>query len=161
MSGLGLLVLRLAVTTVVVAHGAHDLFGFWAGPGIGPGRLAFTAARFASIGFEPAALLAVVAGLIQLVAGALVGLGLLTRSASASLVGLIAILTWKVHLPWGFFLNWVGDPGRGHGIELALVEAGALLCLVFTGAGDLSLDGMRARRLEHAVRHRGRPHGRG
>jgi putative oxidoreductase len=159
MSAVGLLALRLVLATVIVAHGAHELFGFWSGPGIGPGGLQFAAARFASMGLEPAVFLAVLAGLIQLIAGGLVAIGILTRSASASLVGLLAIMMWKAHLPWGFFLNWVSDPGRGHGIELSFVLAGGFLCLVFTGAGDFSLDGLRARRADDRVSRRARLRG--
>ena len=159
MSAVGLLALRLVLSTVMVAHGTHELFGLWSGPGIGPGGLQFAAARFASMGFEPAVLLAVLAALIQLVAGGLVGLGLLTRSASASLAGYLLIMMWRAYLPWGFFLNWTSDPGRGQGIEYAFVTVGALLCLVLTGAGELSLDGWRARRSDSQVLRRARLRG--
>ncbi len=156
MSAFGLLALRLVLATAIVAHGAHELFGLWSGPGIGPGGVQFAAARFASMGLEPAVFLAVLAGLIQVIAGGLVGLGWLTRSASASLVGYLLINMWKAYLPWGFFLNWVSDPGRGQGLEYALVTAGGLLCLVFTGAGNFSMDGWRARRSEDPAMRRAR-----
>jgi uncharacterized membrane protein YphA (DoxX/SURF4 family) len=43
-------------------------------------------------------------------------------------------------------MNWTNDPVRGHGIEYDLVLAGALLCLLLAGAGEMSLDGSRLRR---------------
>jgi putative oxidoreductase len=144
MNSFGLCLLRLALAVVLVAHGAHKLFGMWAGPGVGPGGLNNTAAYFQSIDLQPAFLLAVVAGVAQLLGGALIGLGALTRYASALGLMYIGVGMWKAHWKWGLFLNWTIDPGRGHGIEYALVIAGALFCLLFTGPGEFSIDGQRA-----------------
>jgi uncharacterized membrane protein YphA (DoxX/SURF4 family) len=41
-------------------------------------------------------------------------------------------------------MNWTGAADRGHGIEFSLLLVGGLLCLVFAGAGDWSIDGQRA-----------------
>jgi putative oxidoreductase len=145
MTAAGLLILRLGVAVVLVAHGAHQLSGMFGGPGVGPGGLTVTAERFASIGLEPGFLLAVLAGTIQLTAGLLVAAGLLTRWAAIAALVYLGLMIWKAHLPWGFFANWLNVPGRGHGVELALVLTAALLCLMLSGAGDWSLDGRRAR----------------
>ena len=146
MAGLGLLVLRLAVATVLVAHGSHTLFGLWGGPGIGPGGLSSEAVRLANLGLEPGFLIALLTGIIHLAGGALVGAGWLTRWAAAAALGRVLIDVWVLHLASGFFLNWTNDPLRGHGIEYGLVLSGALLCLLFTGAGEYSWDGWRARK---------------
>jgi putative oxidoreductase len=144
MAGLGLVVLRLALSAAFVAHGANELFGAWSGPGVGPGGVHNTATLYTSLGLHPALLLAVVASVIQLVAGAMVGAGLLTRWAAGALVVYLGVGIWKAHLQWGFFLNWTGAPGRGQGIEYSVVLAGALVCLILGGAGRWSIDGQRA-----------------
>lgn len=143
MTGPGLLVLRLALAAVFVAHGAHKLFGMFAGPGIGPGGLDVTAAGFAALGLEPAYLLAVAAGVTQFLAGLLISVGVLTRWAGLSLVVYVLIGIWTEHLKWGFYLNWVGESGRGNGIEYSIVLLGALICLVIAGGGEWSIDGRR------------------
>lgn len=145
MTALGLLALRLALAAVFVAHGLHKLFGLFAGPGIGPGGLDATGAYLASIGLTPGYPLAVLAGLTQLLGGALIGVGLLTRWAAAA-VALYAIVgLWAEHLKWGVFLNWTRAPDLGHGFEYSLVVLGVLAALMLIGAGDASLDGLFSR----------------
>ena len=58
------------------------------------------------------------------------------------------VATWKVHLVNGFFLNWSVVPGQGHGYEFNLALIGALVSLMLTGPGALSVDGQRARSAE-------------
>ena len=71
--------------------------------------------------------------------------------------GYLAISAWKQHAPWGFFLNWVNDPTRGHGMEYAIVLMSALLLFVLAGGGDFSRRrpplaiGGRARRGPRAI----------
>jgi len=159
MAGLGLGVLRLTLAIVFVAHGANILFGVWPGPGIGPGGLAATAAQYAALGLHPEFFLALLSGVTQCLAGALLVVGLLTRAASAALLVYLAIGVWKEHLQWGFFLNWTHVAHQGHGIEYSLTLAGALICLILTGGGDLSIDGNRLR--SRATRAAGRARLRG
>lgn len=145
MGALGLLVLRLFLSAVLVAHGAHALFGAFAGPGVGPGGLTSASAYFAGLGLAPPFALAVTAGVIQFAGGILVGVGYFTR-VSAGLVGLLELVRISVDSArWGFFLNWVLDPTRGHGMEYSLLIIGSLGCLILTGAGEWSLDGLRDR----------------
>ena len=159
MAGLGLVVIRVVLAVVLVAHGSNILFGVWGGPGIGPGGLENTASQYAAFGLHPEFVLAVLAGVTQLVSGLLLGLGFLTRWASLALLAYLGIGVWKEHLQWGFFLNWIGTPGRGHGIEYSLILAGVLLGLMLTGGGDWSIDGRRA--TSHAARAAGRARLRG
>jgi putative oxidoreductase len=157
MPALGLLLLRLAVAIVSSAHGAHTLFGVGgaAESGIGEGGLDAVAARFVSMGL-PGFPLAVVAGLTQFVGGLLILAGYLTRWAATSLSALMMLLAWKSQLPWGFFMNWIGEPGRGHGVEFTFMMVAACLCLAFTGGGDWSLDGRRSRRDSYLAAGRAR-----
>ena len=143
MAGLGLLILRLVLAIVFVAHGTNILFGAWAGPGVGPGGLQFTAEQYKSLGLHPEFVLAVLAGATQLVGGLFIAIGLLTRIASAAVLIYLGIGIWKEHLQWGFFLNWVHAPSLGHGVEYSMMLAAALVCLMFAGGGDWSIDGQR------------------
>lgn len=157
MSTTGLLVLRLALAVVSVAHGAHTFFGTLGGPGsgVGPGGLTQTSSQFAAMGL-PGFPVAVLAGLTQLLGGALLAVGYLTRWAAVTLAGFTAILAWKSQTPWGFFLNWVFEPGRGHGVEYSIVLFAAFVCVALAGGGDWSIDGRRTRRQSYAAAGRAR-----
>jgi putative oxidoreductase len=144
MAGIGLALLRLALAVVFVAHGAHQLFGTLSGPGVGPGGLQNTAAQYAAMQLHPEFLLAVLASVTQLIGGVLIAVGVLTRWAAAALIAYLAIGVWKEHWRWGFFLNWIDAPGRGHGFEYSMVLIAALVCLMLTGGGEWSIDGRRA-----------------
>jgi putative oxidoreductase len=157
MSATGLFVLRIALALVSIAHGAHMLFGTMGGPGsgLGQGGLTASAAQFAAMGL-PGTPLALVVGVAQLAGGLLLAVGYLTRPAALTLAALTAILAWKSQAQWGFFLNWVGDAGRGHGIEYSLVLTAGFVCLALTGGGEYSLEGRRAKRVSHAAAGRAR-----
>jgi putative oxidoreductase len=146
MTGLGLLVLRLALAVVFVAHGAHTLFGVWSTPGIGPGGITSMGAFYASLGIEPGTPLALLAGLVQLVGGLLLAVGYFTRGAGVALGLYIGVGLWRVHAHWGFFLNWLGVGARREGMEYSVVVAAALVCLILGGPGEWSIDGRRAHR---------------
>ena len=124
-------VLRIVVALVFIAHGGQKLFGIWGG-----GGLSGTASGFSQMGIEPAYWLAVLAGIAEFGGGLLLLLGAYTLAA-ASVLGIHMVAAiWLVHLPNGFFL-----PG---GYEFNLTLIGALVCLMLTGAGALSVDGRRA-----------------
>jgi len=157
MQSVGLLVLRLALAAVSIAHGAHILFGTFGGPGsgVGPGGLTQTAAQFNAMSL-PGSAMAILAGVAELVGGILIGAGFLTRWAAFALAAFTAMLSWKSQWPWGFFLNWVGEPGRGHGIEFSIVLIAGLVCLTLTGGGDYSIDGRKTKRQSYAAAGRAR-----
>jgi putative oxidoreductase len=156
MTGLGLLVLRLALAVVCIAHGAHKLFGMFGGAGIGPGGLTNTAAHFTAIGLSPGFLLAVLAGLTQFAGGLLVAAGFLTRWAAMALSVYFLIGIWKEHAPWGFFLNWTQELGRGNGIEYPFLILGGFVCLMLAGGGVWSFVGRRERSAESLAAGRAR-----
>jgi putative oxidoreductase len=156
MAGIGVLVLRMAVAAIFIAHGLHKLFGIGAGPGIGPGGLDQTASQFATVGLAQPFLLAVLVALTQLAGGVLLLAGFLTRWAALALAIDCAIGISIDHGRWGFFLNWISTPGRGHGIEYMVVLLGALIFLLLAGGGEWSLDGLRAHRHARAAAGRAR-----
>ena len=157
MSETGLLLLRLALAVVSIAHGAHMLFGSMGGPGsgVGPGGLTETAAQFTAMGL-PGNAVAVLAGATQFAGGLLLLAGYLTRWAGVTLAALTAILAWKSQAGWGFFLNWVMEPGRGHGVEYSLVLIAGFLCVSLMGGGSFSFDDRRAKRASYAAAGRAR-----
>jgi putative oxidoreductase len=128
-------VLRLAVGAVFVAHGAQKLFGVWGG-----GGLDGTAAFFTQLGLAPAFPLAILVGVTEFAGGLMLILGAFTLYAALALVINMLVAVWKVHFAAGFFLP------SGYEFNIALV--GALVSLMLTGAGALSVDGQRARSAE-------------
>ncbi len=136
MQAWGVTLLRLTVGAVFVAHGLPKLFGpMW---GTSPEG---TVALFALVGLQPAPLLAVTVGIVELCGGTALFLGAFTRLMSALLAIIMAVAIWKVHWTYGFFLNLSLEPGVGHGFEYALVLFAALFCLMLNGPGVLSFDG--------------------
>ena len=148
--------LRMAVAVIFIAHGLHKLFGIGGNPGIGPGGLDQTAGQLTTLGLSPGFLLAVLVGVTQLAAGTLLLAGLLTRWAALALMSYCFIAIWADHGRWGFFLNWIITPGRGHGVEYLVVLIGALTFLLLHGGGELSLDGRRAHHVARAAAGRAR-----
>jgi putative oxidoreductase len=159
MNGLGLMALRLVLAAVFIAHGANKLFGLWAGPGIGVGGPDATAQFFAAVGLEPNFPLAVLAGVIETLGGALLAVGWFTRFVAPLLIVEMAVAIWKVQWPWGFFLNWTGADNRGQGSEMNILLIGALLCLTLTGAGEWSIDGTREKSAQARAAGRARLRG--
>lgn len=159
MVGLGLLVLRLVLAVVFVAHGGNKLFGLFGGPGIGPGGLSSTAAFFGAAGLNPPFVLAVIDGVLELAGGVLLAFGFLTRWVSIALMITSSLLIWKVYAQWGFFMNWMGAPDRGQGMEYSIVLIAVLLCLALSGGGDASIDGVNQRAADRNAAGRARLRG--
>jgi putative oxidoreductase len=123
----GLLLMRLGVGAVLMAHGAQKLFGLFGGGGIEG-----TAADMESMGFEPGRESAIAAGLGESCGGALLALGLATPAAGAAAAGTMAAAA---------AVNW--DNGlftRKGGYELPLLLCLGAAGLGLTGAGTLSVD---------------------
>lgn len=156
MSAAGQLSLRLALAIIFVAHGAHKLFGVWAGAGVGPGGPDGTMAVLAAAGVGSSFALALTVGIVQFAGGLLIGIGALTRWACLALFLYLLVGLWTTHLEWGFFLNWTGAAGVGNGIEYSIALMGGLLSLGLTGPGDWSVDGHRANTAEARAAARAR-----
>jgi putative oxidoreductase len=124
---LGLLLARLAVGVVMLAHGWNHVFG--------GGKIAGTGRWFESLGMRPGWLHAWTASLTELGAGALLLLGLLTPLAGAAVVGVMLVAWVTNHRKNGFFIF---RPGEGYEYVMTLTFVGLMLC--FTGGGAVSLD---------------------
>ncbi len=117
---LGLLVLRLALGAILIAHGYPKLFTQTAG------MIGF----FEKIGFP--AWTVYLAGAVEFFGGILLIGGFLTRLAGLLVAGEMAVAVLKVHLKNGL-------TGQG-GYEFPLLLGCAALALVTVGAGLISLD---------------------
>ena len=110
---------RIVVALLFLEHGAQKLLGFPPG------------------GSHPAlASLSGIAGLMELVGGALVALGLFTRPTAFLLSGLMAFAYFIAHFPKNLFpVNNGGDT--------AILYCFVFIYLVFAGPGPWSLDRLR------------------
>lgn len=138
MSGFGPTLLRLALGTVFIAHGLMKLLP---GPA---GGLQETVASFAALAFRMPSAVAMTLGSVETAGGVLLVLGAYTGWTALALLLTTVSIGARLHVPHGLLLNWSSEPGVEHGYEFDLLLVGALLSLMLTGAGSLSLD--RARR---------------
>lgn len=112
-------VLRILSGLLFLAHGTQKFLSFPVGERAGSGLL------FSGPGAY--------AGLIELVAGALIALGLFTRPAAFIASGTMAVAYFLAHAPHNFFpVNNGGDA--------AILYCFVFLYFVFAGAGPISLD---------------------
>jgi len=125
---LGLLIIRLVVGLSFMAHGAQKLFG-WFG-GYGPKG---TGGWMESMGMKPGVLMAVMAGLMELIGGVLFASGLFTVIGAFLIVATMLGAIVKVHGPNGY---WATANGYEYNLLLIAVAVG----LALIGAGDYSLD---------------------
>lgn len=128
MEDLGLLIIRIIVGLLLMGHGAQKLFG-WFG-GYGPKG---TGGWMESQGIKPGVTMAVLAGLSELIGGALFATGFCTIIGAAliTLVMLMAII--KVHLKNGIWIS-------ANGLEYCLVIIAVVVGVALTGAGQYSFD---------------------
>lgn len=124
---IGLLILRLFLGGMILGHGSQKIFGAFGG--LGPSG---TAPLFEAWGIRPGRPLVILAGLTELIAGAMLVVGLLTPLAAAMVVGAL-IIAVSVRIENGLW------EVRG-GFELPLAYAVIAAVLGFTGPGAISLD---------------------
>lgn len=129
----GVLVMRLVLGVVFIAHGAQKLFGWFGGNGLDG-----TARFFESSGFSPGKPLAFLAGLAEFGGGIALILGLLTSFAGAALVATMAGAT-AVSAAGGNNAFFAMD----NGYEFTLTLTGMALAITLIGAGRLALDNGR------------------
>jgi len=125
----GLLIARVVFGTVMAAHGAQKLFGWFGGYGI-----AGTGGFFESVGFRPGRLLAVAAGLSETAGGLLIAAGLFGPVGPALMLS-VMIVASSLHWNNGLFAT-------ANGVELPLLYGAAAVALALTGHGLYSLDAL-------------------
>lgn len=120
--------IRAALGTIMVAHGAQKLFTFGY-PGV--------VGAMGQMGLPLPQISAALIIAAELGGGLLMLAGLLTRFAAASFAFAMLVAMTQVHLKAGFFLP--------NGYEFTLMLALTSLGLVFTGAGRYSIDALIGR----------------
>ena len=112
-------ILRIVTGLIFLAHGTQKFLGFPVGDMAGAGWALDN--------------LGAVAGIIELIAGALLVIGLFTRIAAFISSGTMAVAYWYAHAPQNFFpVNNAGDA--------AILYCFVFLYLVFAGPGPISVD---------------------
>ena len=134
---LGLLLLRLAIGGVMLAHGLQK-FGLLGGPGL-DGITGF----FGSLGFRPARAWAVLVAVVEAVGGVFLIIGLLTPVAGMLIAADLVVAIVVTH--WPRF--WAQDGG----LEFPLPIAAGALALELIGAGSWSLDALLGIRFTDAL----------
>lgn len=120
-----LLIARLIVGVVFMAHGAQKLFGAFGGPGLtaivqvmGPlGYLVTIGEFFGGLGLV---------------------VGFLSRFSAASIILIMLGAIVTVHAKVGFFMNWAGNQA-GEGFEYHLLAIANLLTIALAGPGRFAL----------------------
>jgi putative oxidoreductase len=115
-------ILRIVAALIFMEHGTQKLLGF-------PPSDRPSPELFSLIGL---------AGLLELVGGALLALGLFTRPVAFILSGEMAFAYWMAHAPRSFF------PVVNDG-DAAILYCFVFLYLAVAGGGAWSLDNLRAR----------------
>jgi len=122
---LALLISRVIIGTVFMAHGAQKMFGAFGGPGLsafvqmmGPlGYLVAVGEFFGGLGLV---------------------VGFLTRFSAASITLIMLGAIGMVHAKVGFFMNWTGK-SAGEGFEYHLLAIAILLTIVIAGPGRFAI----------------------
>lgn len=128
MVDVALLLLRALLALVFVSHGAQKLF-----TGIGGSSPAHEASRFERAGIRPSREMALLTGVLQLGAGVLMLVGLLTPLAALVLGTTMVVAALRAHDGRGFFIQ-----NGGYEYNLSLVAVS--LAVILAGAGSYSLD---------------------
>lgn len=127
MMDIGLLLIRLVIGLAFVGHGTQKLFGWFGGYG-----LKGTGGWMESIGIKPGVTMALLAGLAELIGGALFAAGLFTPLAAALIAVTMLVAIVKVHAPNGF---WVSQ----NGYEFNLVLIAVVIGIALIGPGQYAL----------------------
>lgn len=122
-----ILILRLGLGFMFMAHGLQMAFGMFGGPGV----VGFS--KFLTdLGFTPAIFWSYLAAYTTLVGGLFLMVGIFTRAAAFLLMLFIMVAAIKVHLTKGFFL-------QAGGFEYNFVIACVCLALIISGGGKFKI----------------------
>ncbi|HEY0238068.1 MAG TPA: DoxX family protein [Friedmanniella sp.] len=124
---LGLLVLRLGLAAIMLAHGYQKLFIQ------GGGSFTATQTGFAQLGLPLPQVAGIVIIILELVGGIAMVFGVLTVIVGLCYAAAMAAAIWYVHLRNGFFV-------AANGYEFAGLTGVVALVLAISGAGRISLD---------------------
>ncbi|MGB6986756.1 MAG: DoxX family protein [Candidatus Aquilonibacter sp.] len=124
-----LLFVRLVVGLSLAAHGAQK-FGFFGGYG-----LTATGGFLENLGFRPGRTFALFAGLGETGGGLLTALGLFGALGPATIVMVMLVAIFSVHISKGFFIT-------NGGWELNSAYIAGAVAVAYVGGGAYSLDSL-------------------
>jgi len=120
-----LLVARIFVGVIFMAHGAQKLFGAFGGPG-----LSAVVQMLGPLGY--------LVSIGEFFGGLGLILGFLSRFSAASIILIMLGAIGMVHSKFGFFMNWTGNQA-GEGFEYHLLAIGTLLPILIAGPGRFAV----------------------
>jgi len=124
------LLARLAIGGMFIGHGTQKWFGWFGGPGIDN-----FSGMMENLGLAPAKANAHAAAASETLGGLGLALGAFTPAAGAALIGTMITAIRTVHWEKGFW-------SQGGGYEYNLTIIAALLLIVDSGPGPVSLDAL-------------------
>ncbi len=127
LTNIAILVLRIAVGVIFLAHGMQKLFGAFGGSGIEG-----FSGMLKGLGFAAPVFWSWVAAIAEGLGGLFLLLGVIPRISAALIAIVILVAIAKVHGPKGFFMM------QG-GFEYQFLILMTCIALMFTGGGKLSL----------------------
>jgi putative oxidoreductase len=126
----GLLILRLGLGIVFLAHGVKHALG-----------REKTTGWFGWLGFKAPGFQWFASTATEIGVGALLIVGFLTGLASAGVIGVMFVAFWTVHRAAGFFITaFMKDDVDVEGYEYVLILGIAALALAIAGPGEYSID---------------------
>jgi putative oxidoreductase len=120
-----LLIARIIVGVVFMAHGAQKLFGAFGGPG-----LSAVVGMMGPLGY--------LVSIGEFFGGLGLVVGFLSRFSAASIIVIMLGAIGMVHAKLGFFMNWMGNQA-GEGFEYHLLAIGILLVILIAGPGRYAI----------------------
>ena len=126
-------ILRITLGLVMFPHGAQKLLGWFGGLGFEGTIGLFTQTMGVPWLIAFLVIIGESFGSLALLAG------LLTRFVAVCLGVIMLGAITMVHMPNGFFMNWVGQQ-KGEGFEYHLLVIGIAAALLVTGGGRWSAD---------------------
>jgi putative oxidoreductase len=128
MKNIALLLMRVTLGTLLAAHGAQKLFGWFGGSG-----LKGTAGMMEKLGMAPGSVWGTMAALGEFGGGVLTVLGLLWPAGPLNIMAAMAVAVRRAHWRLPIFAS------QG-GAELAATNLAAAMTLAAIGPGDYSAD---------------------
>lgn len=127
-AGYGMILLRIVIGIIFMAHGSQKLFGMFGG-----GGLSGTAMFLESLGISSGFFMAILVGSTEFFGGLALILGLLVRPAAFALFIAMLVAIFSVHINNGLFMS---NNGYEYPLSLLVIS----LMILIDGAGRLSLD---------------------
>jgi len=119
--------LRVGLGLILIPHGCQKLFGMFGGMGLNA-----NAALFQRLGYSPGMFWGTLVGCTEVIAGALLVLGLFTRPAALSIV---IFMIFSIH-----FTSAKGFFWSAGGMEYSILILLVALVFMIRGGGEYSLD---------------------